>query len=90
MAMCDNLYGNSKQWQELHDFLSKNQPEDLHWMREDKPDPKSGEVRICYIAEIQEYLIENCPLPWVQEELEGNLRIQRFILGKAHHERENE
>ncbi len=85
MAACDNLYGNSEQWQELHDFLSTNRPKYLKHMRE-KPDDNDEIVRICYIADIQKFLIEKCPLEWVKDELEENFDVQRMICGKAHHE----
>lgn len=85
MAGCDNLYGNRKEWKELHDFLSQHSPEGLYFMKE-IPDHDDEDVRICYIAEIQKYLIENCPLEWVQERLNDNFDVQRFICGKAHHE----
>lgn len=84
MAACDNLYGNEKEWKELNKFLKKNKPEFLIWMR-DKPQ-KGVEVRICYIAEIQGWLVENCKFDWVQERLNDNFLIQSAICGKAHHE----
>ena len=86
MAACDNLYGNREEWQELRDFLSKNNSDALVFM---KSQPKEGEeIRICYIADIQDYLIENCPLDWVKERLSENFCVQRMILGRAHHERD--
>lgn len=85
MAACDNLYGNAAQWKELYEFLSKESPEDLKYMQ---TRPKEDNVvRICYIASIQEWLYENCPLQWVKDALKDNFHIQRFILGRAHHER---
>jgi len=85
MAACDNLYGNRKEWQELHDFLYRTKPEWIkRYMRQQ---PNQDEyIRICYIADIQEYLIENCPLEWVRERLNENFEVQRIICGRAHHE----
>lgn len=86
MAACDYLHGNAEQWQELHDFLSKESPEDLRYMQ---PMPKHEcGGKICYIASIQNWLCENCPLEWVKNELKDRFLVQRFILGKAHHEME--
>ncbi len=84
MAACDNLYGNAEQWQQLYDFLEKNEPDFLIYMKEK---PKDGEfVRICYTASIQDYLIEKCPFDWAKDGLEDNCDVQRMIFGKAHHE----
>lgn len=85
MAACDNLYGNRKEWNELHDFLVNTRPEwvDKYMYRQPEDDV---EVRICYVASIQEYLIQNCPLTWVHDRLNDNCDIQRMINGKAHHE----
>lgn len=88
MASCDNLYGNSQEWDELHSFLKKRKRTYLKYMTE-RPLEEWGDVRICYIADIQEWLFENCHLEWVKNRLEENFRIQRFILGKAHHEKED-
>lgn len=85
MAACDNLYGNSEEWQQLHDFLSSNKPEYLRYMRE-KPE-HDGEIRICYIADIQGYLIKECPFDWVKERLDDNFIVQSMICGMPHHER---
>lgn len=87
MAACDNLYGNLTQWEELHSFLAKAKPEYLKYMRE-KPSSDDEEVRICYIADMQSWLDENCPmeLDWLKEELQENFDVQRIILGKAHHD----
>ena len=84
MAACDNLYGTPKKWKQLYQFLQNEKPEYLIYMKEKPKGHKT--VRICYIADIQKWLIENCPLIWVQKELNVNFSIQRFILGKAHHE----
>ena len=83
MAACDNLYGNEEQWQLLYAFLKERKPEYLHYMR-DKTEHE--ESRICYTAEIQKWLITNCPFDWVKEQLDDNFEIQRLICGKAHHE----
>lgn len=85
MAACDNIYGNKKEWKELHAFLYKTKPEYIkQCMREEPKDDE--EQRICYIADIQGWLIENCPLEWVKERLNDSFDVQRFICGKAHHE----
>ena len=85
MAACDNLYGNEKEWEELRGFFLEKKPEYIKLM---KNKPTDGEEdRICYTADIQKWLIEHCPLPWVQESLDTNIHIQRMILGMAHHER---
>lgn len=60
MAACDNLYGNKKEWIELRDFLLDNYPK-AAWYMNHKPQLEDVHVRICYIADIQEWLIENCP-----------------------------
>jgi hypothetical protein len=86
MAACDNLYGNRKEWNELHAFLFQTKPLWIEKYMRKQPTEEDGEVRICYIADIQDWLIENCPLVWVQDRLKGNFDIQRLILGKAHHE----
>jgi hypothetical protein len=85
MAACDNLYGTKKEWQELHDFLFQTHPEYIKKYMRSQPEHE-GEVRICYIADIQGWLIKNCPLVWVKERLSDNFEIQKIILGKAHHE----
>lgn len=85
MAACDNLYGNRKEWFELYAFLALTHPEWIEQYMGEAPE-EGEEVRICYIADIQGYLIENCPLEWVTERLNDNFNIQRFICGKAHHE----
>jgi hypothetical protein len=85
MAACDNLYGNEEQWEELHSFLSEKKPEYLKYMLK-KPGVSDGEVRICYVADIQEWLFENCKAEWIQDALKENFHIQRIILGKSHHE----
>lgn len=79
MAACDNLYGNKEEWQELHDFLIANKKKT--WIkRYMKPQPEDDEeVRICYIPDIQGWLLENCPFPWVQERLKDNIEIQDMI-----------
>ncbi len=89
MAACDNLNGNRKEWIELRDFLYANNPYALMYM---KPIPKhvTESTLICYIPDIQEWLIENCPFKWVQERLIENFEMQRMILGTAYHESENE
>lgn len=86
MAACDNLHGNASQWEELHDFLSTHNPEYLKYMR---PKPSTGDeaVRICYVADIQKWLLDNFHAEWVKEELEENFAVQRMIVGKAHHEK---
>lgn len=87
MAACDNLYGNFDEWNELFIFLYENKREYLMWMKP-PPIPDGIDItRICYIAEIQDWLIENCPLQWVIEKLNQNFTIQRIICGKAHHEK---
>lgn len=86
MAACDNLYGNKKEWEELRDFLLENNPKAFYYMNP-KPIEEDEEVRICYIPDIQAWLIKNCPLKWVQERLNENFDIQRMICGEAHHER---
>jgi hypothetical protein len=88
MAACDNLYGNKKEWEELNAFLYEHKPEWAFYMRS-KPEGEE-QVRICYIADIQGWLIENCPLKWVKERLEEDFDVQRMICGKAHHERGEE
>jgi hypothetical protein len=85
MAVCDNLYGNRKEWNELHSFLVQTHPEWIDQYMRDQPESEE-EVRICYIANIQGWLIENCPLVWVKERLSDNFDVQRMICGKAHHE----
>ena len=85
MAACDNLYGNAKQWQELYEFLSQTHPEWIDLYMHDRPEGEQ-ECRICYVAEIQEFMNENCPLPWVKDKLNENFDVQRMILGRAHHE----
>ena len=85
MAACDNLYGNKEQWTLLRDFIRANKPKYLKFMRPE-PEHSEGECRICYTAEIQGWLIENCPFDWVREELDKNFTIQTVICGKAHHE----
>ena len=87
MAGCDNLYGNSKEWKELYDFLVGKKRK--KWVKAYmKPQPQGDEkVRICYIANIQGWLIRNCTLEWVQTRLNDNFDIQRMLLGKAHHEK---
>jgi len=85
MAACDNLYGTKEEWQDLHDFLFQTNSEYIKKYMRPKPE-HDGEVRICYIADIQGWLVENCPLVWVKERLIDNFEIQKMILGKAHHE----
>lgn len=86
MAGCDNLYGDSEQWQELYDFMQREKYyEGLEYLMP-KPSPDRGSVRICYIPNIQDWLAEHCKMPWVQEQLEDNFIVQRMICGKAHHE----
>ncbi len=87
MAGCDNLYGNRKQWIELHAFFVQTHPEWIGFYMKPQPLEEAGDDnRICYIPEIQQYLIRHCPLVWVKEQLEDNFVIQRSICGKAHHE----
>lgn len=86
MAACDNLYGNRKQWNELHAFLVQTHPELIEKCMRTQPNEDDGEVRICYIPDIQKWLIENCQIDWIKNKLEKNFEIQRIILGKAHHE----
>lgn len=75
MAACDNLYGNAEQWEELHNFLSENKPEYLKYMYKK---PKAGEeIRICYIADIQDWLINNYPSDWLKSELKENFDALR-------------
>lgn len=88
MAACDNLYGNLKEWLEFRDFLFENNPHALYYMRP-RPSSEELETRICYIPDIQEWLIDNCHLVWVQERLNENFDVQRMICGKAHHERKS-
>jgi hypothetical protein len=87
MAACDNLYGTKKEWIELRDYLFDNNPSALVYMKQ-KPLSELDEVRLCYIPDIQGWLIENCTLTWVQERLNENFDIQKMICGKAHHEEE--
>lgn len=85
MAACDNLYGNLEKWEELNIFLTEKKPEYLKYMYKK---PNFGqEVRICYVADIQDWLIKNYPKSWLKQELEENFSVQRMILGKAHHEK---
>jgi hypothetical protein len=86
MAACDNLYGNTKQWNELHAFLVKTHPEWINLYMRRQPGEDESEIRICYTADIQKWLIENCPFEWVKNQLDENFVIQKFILGKSHHE----
>jgi hypothetical protein len=88
MAGCDNLYGNRKEWNELHDFLKKTKPEYIKFYMKEEPGENIDETRICYIADIQGWLLKNCPFPWVQERLKECCFVQKAILGEAHHERE--
>ena len=68
MAGCDNLYGNKEQWNELYEFLVKTKPEYIKLYM--TSEPENGEIkRICYIPAIQEFLIKDCHLKWVQEKL---------------------
>lgn len=91
MAACDNLYGNMTEWVELHEFLHNSlYPEYIELYMRDMPDSDQIERRICYIAEIQEWLYDNCPLPWVKERLKDNFNIQAMICGKPHHEKEDD
>jgi hypothetical protein len=85
MAACDNLYGTKKQWKELYKFLKESKSD---WIVSMKPEPDVDDVvtRICYTADIQGWLYENCSLEWVKNQLESNFDVQRVILGKAHHE----
>lgn len=85
VAACDYLFGNKKKWQQLNDFLNQKQPEWIEAYMREKPEG-DDEVKICYIANIQEWLFVNCPINWVQEQLKENFEIQRMICGKAHHE----
>jgi hypothetical protein len=87
MAACDNLYGNSAEWQQLKDWMVRSFPRGLKYLKKKPctPDPNEGS-RICYIPEIQGVLNKYCPLPWVKERLEINFYIQTAICGKAHHE----
>lgn len=90
MEACDNLYGTREQWKQLHAFIAEKEPKFLRYMRPEPDYDEDGDIddewRICYIADIQGWLIANCPLDWVQEKLNENCEIQRFICGKAHHE----
>lgn len=88
MAACDNLHGNRAQWNELREFLMQTHPEYITQYMREEPKEDAQEQRICYIASIQEYLIENCPLAWVKEQLIENFQTQRMICGKAHHEKD--
>ncbi len=88
MAACDNLYGNRKQWNELHAFLVQTHADWIGRYMNPQPEEEDGEVRICYIADIQGYLIKECPLDWVKEQLEDNFIVQSMICGMPHHERE--
>ena len=85
MAACDNLYGTEDQWHELFDFLYDYKAEYLKYM---KPCQRGSEdnFRLCYIADIQGWLVKNCKLKWVQEELNDNFAVQTLICGKPHHE----
>lgn len=78
MAACDNLYGTLKEWIQLRDFLFEHNPAALKHMKP-KPDECDGEVRICYTADIQDWLIVNCPFKWVQKRLKLNMGIQDGI-----------
>lgn len=89
MASCDNLYGNSEEWLELYYFLKATRPYCIVRYMRDRPAGKEAE-RICYIADIQGWLIKHCKLKWVQDELQDNFEIQRMICGNAHHERKQE
>jgi len=86
MAACDNLYGNKKEWKELHDFLAKTNPKWIKLYMKNEPEGDEEE-RICYIADIQGWLMKNCPLEWVKERLEDNFSIQTLICGKPHHKK---
>lgn len=88
MAACDNLYGNFDQWLELFDFLRENKREYLMYMH--RPPMDGQEYRICYIAEIQEFLLENFKAEWAQEKLNDNFDIQTLICGQPHHKRESD
>lgn len=86
MAACDNLYGDAEQWLELYYFLKAVKPQYIIRYMSDRP--QGDEIRrICYIADIQGWLVKHCKLQWVQDELNNNFFIQRGILGTAHHER---
>ena len=86
MAACDNLYGNSEQWLELYYFLKATKPRYIvKWMR-DRPIDDEPQ-RIYYTPPTQRWLINNCKLEWVQEELKDNFSIQMALCGKAHHEK---
>lgn len=87
MAACDNIYGNFSQWFELFKFLCVHKPEYLIHMK--FPPPLTDEkIRICYTAEIQEYLKDNFKSEWAQEELVGNFSVQKAIFGQPHHIRD--
>lgn len=86
MAACDNLYGNRKEWKELYDFLVEKKRK--KWVKAYMKKQPHGdeEARLCYVANIQGWLIQNCTLAWVQQRLNDNFDIQRMLLGNAHHE----
>ena len=85
MAACDYLYGNKKEWQELHDFfIEKKRKKWVKMYMRSQPDSEQ-ESRICYIASIQGWLVKNCPLSWVKERLDNNFDIQALICGTPHH-----
>jgi len=85
MAACDNLYGNSEQWLELYYFFKSTRPKYIVRYMRDRPIDNES-TRICYVADIQGWLVKHCNLDWVQRELNDNFEMQRLILGTAHHE----
>ncbi len=87
MAACDNLYGNRTEWNELDAFIVETHPEWIELYMYPEPLDDKEQVRIMYIADVQGWLLENCPLDWVIERINENCHIQTVICGKPHHER---
>lgn len=69
MAYIDKIYGTKKQWKQLRDYLIKNNL--AHWTEQMSTNPCSkGEVVIANFYKFQDiYLIQNCPLDFVQNRL---------------------
>lgn len=89
MAACDYIDGNKKEWKELYQFIEKTNPDFIKYMISE-PKNESYEGRICYIPSMQEWLLRNCPIEWVQNRLGGKFDLQRMLCGKAHHEEQDQ
>lgn len=81
MAAIDKIYGTVSQWVEFHEWCRINKPEALdsfyesweEWETDNAQYYDSGQTRTItnFSTEMDEWMIQNCPLEWVTDYIAG-------------------